>query len=193
MNWSRARSEHGKALSDVLPLPAINRLEETVALAQRAMTPLPPGLTYGNPPIPAVITCHIAVWFWAAQEAQARGLTNAKAPTATLQRIVAMPGGPQNALMALPHAGMVQYAGPVLPPLPPPGTVLRWATGATHSAIVTGLDAITGYNQGQQFVTAIGQPGRTVCQRAAMAPGHVACYMIDENTVVNAAGAVFNL
>jgi hypothetical protein len=95
MNWSRARSEHGKALSDVLPLPAINRLEETVALAQRAMTPLPPGLTYGNPPIPAVITCHIAVWFWAAQEAQARGLTNAKAPTATLQRIVAMPGGPR--------------------------------------------------------------------------------------------------
>src|SRR5688572_29907814 len=68
--------------------------EDDMALAQLAI-PIPP-LTYGNPPIPAVITCHIAVWFWAAQEAQARGLTGAKAPGATLARIVAMPGGPQN-------------------------------------------------------------------------------------------------
>src|SRR5215831_16208853 len=72
-----------------------------MALSQRAHTPLP-ALTYGNPPIAIQITCHIAVWYWAAQEAQARGLTNAKAPEATLRRIVNMPGGPQGAMMAVP-------------------------------------------------------------------------------------------
>jgi hypothetical protein len=162
-----------------------------MALAQLAI-PIPP-LTYGNPPIPAVITCHIAVWFWAAQEAQARGLTGAKAPGATLARIVAMPGGPQNAMMALPHSGMVNYGAAMPPALPAAGTVLRWATGATHSAVVTGPDTITGYNQGSQFVTAIGMPGRTQCRRADMAAGQRICYTIPEATIVNAAGLVFSL
>ena len=163
-----------------------------MALAQRALTPLP-NLTYGNPPIPVAITCHIAVWFWAAQEAQARGLTQNKAPQTTLQRIIAMPSGPQNAMLALPHVGMVNYAGPAMPALPPIGTVLRWSSGATHSAVVTGGDAIAGYNQGQQFPNVVGQSGRTVCRRADMAPAHRSCYMIPEATLVNAAGVVFNL
>src|SRR5262245_60863347 len=114
-----------------------------MALSQQAQTPLPP-LTFGNPPIPVPITCHVAVWFWAAQEAQARGLTSAKAPGATLQRIVNLPGGPQAAMMGLAHVGAVDYNVAVLPGLPPAGTVLRWATGATHSAIVTGPDDIVG-------------------------------------------------
>ena len=52
-------------------------------LATRALTAIPP--------VPGVaITCHVAVWFWAAQEAQWQGLTQSKTPLATLQRIVAM-------------------------------------------------------------------------------------------------------
>jgi hypothetical protein len=162
-----------------------------MALSQHALTALP-ALTFGNPPIAVPITCHVAVWFWAAQEAQARGLTGAKAPATTLQRIVNLPGGPQAAMMNLAHAGAVNYGGAALPALPPVGTVLRWATGATHSAIVTGPDAISGYNQGVQFVSAVGNTGRTQCRRADMAPGHRLCYMIPEATVVNAA-AGFNL
>jgi len=157
-----------------------------MALTQRALTPLP-ALTFGPAAIPVPITCHIAVWFWAAQEAQALGLTGAKAPATTLQRIVTLPGGPQAAMMGLAHVGAVNYGGGALPALPPPGTVLRWASGATHSAIVTGPDAIVGYNQGAQFVSAVGQTGRTQCRRADMAAGHRLCYMIPEATVVNAA------
>jgi hypothetical protein len=163
-----------------------------MSLTQQAMTPVP-ALTYGNPPIPAVITCHIAVWFWAALEAQARGLTTRKTATETLERIVRMPGGAQGAMMALPHVGMADYGVPAPPALPPAGTVLRWSSGATHSAIVTGPDAITGYNQGAQFVSAVGIPGRTQCRGGEMAPGHRACYMIPEVNVINAAGLVFSL
>lgn len=153
-----------------------------------------PLASFAFAPLPSInvavpITCHVAVWFWAAQEAQARGLTGAKAPESTLRRIAAMPGGPQNAMLALPTSGNV-----VLGPgafLPAPGSVLRWTSGATHSAVVTGVDSIAGYNQGQQFVGA--GMGRTVRRSADVHPAHTAVSIILETTIVNAAGVVFNL
>jgi hypothetical protein len=153
-----------------------------MALATHALTPLPPG---------APITCHVAVWYWAAQEAQALGLTQAKAPMATLMRIAAMPGGAQGAMLALAHAGMANYVGPGMPPLPPPGTVLRWNTGATHSAIATGVDAVTGYNQ-LGFFNNVPAFIRCSAHRANFNPAHTLVYLIPEATIVNAAG-VFNL
>jgi hypothetical protein len=154
-----------------------------MALAARALIPLPPA--------PA-ITCHVAVWYWAAQEAQALGLTQAKSPMATLVRIANMPGGAQGAMLALAHAGMANYVGPGMPPLPPPGTVFRWNTGATHAAIVTGADAITGHNQLGFFNNV---PGviRCTAHRADFNPPHTLVYLIPEATIVNAAGLVFNL
>jgi hypothetical protein len=163
-----------------------------MALSQRAHTPLP-ALTYGNPPIAIQITCHIAVWYWAAQEAQGRGLTNAKAPEATLRRIVNMPGGPQGAMMAIPTGVALNFGAMPAPPLPAVGTVLRWATGATHSAVFTGPNAVLGYNQGTQFATAVGVPGYARCRLANLAPGHLVVSVIPEAAIVNAAGVVFNL
>lgn len=156
-----------------------------MALAQQALTPLPtvPGV---------ILTCHVAVWYWAAQEAQARNLTGTKAPLTTLQRIAAMPAGPQNAMMALPHIATINLTL-ALPPLPARGHVLRWASGATHSAIVTGPDAITGYNQGQQFPAVAGNAGRTVCRRNEVHVAHGVCAILSENDIVHAAGVVFNL
>src|SRR5690606_9875760 len=75
--------------------------------------------------------------------------------------------------------------------LPAPGSVLRWTSGATHSAVVTGVDSIAGYNQGQQFVGA--GMGRTVRRSADVHPAHTAVSIILETTIVNAAGVVFNL
>lgn len=149
-----------------------------MALAAHALTPLPPG-----PPI----TCHVAVWYWAAQEAQALGLAPAKSPMATLGRIAALPGGGQVAMLALAHAGMANYAGLGMPPLPPPGTVLRWNTGATHAAIVTGADAITGYNQ-LGFFNNVPAFIRCTAYRADFNPPHTLVYLIPEATIVNTAG-----
>jgi hypothetical protein len=153
-----------------------------MALAAHALTPLPPG-----PPI----TCHVAVWYWAAQEAQALGLAQAKAPMATLMRIAVMPGGAQGAMLALAHAAMANYFGPGMPPLPPPGTVLRWSSGATHSAIATGVDAVTGYNQ-LGFFNNVPAFLRCSAHRADFNPLHTFVYLIPEATIVTAAG-LFNL
>lgn len=152
-------------------------------LADYALLPLPP--THG-------LTCHVATWFWAAQEAQARGMSGMKAPLTTLQRIVAMPGGPQAAMMALPHVGMAHYAGAVLPVLPPRGTVLRWNSAPTHSAVVTGADAITGYNQ-SAFLLNVPAMVRSTGRRSDFHPAHADVYLIPEDTIVNAAGNVFSL
>lgn len=138
------------------------------------------------------ITCHVAVWFWAAQEAQRLGLTGAKSAQKTLERIAAMPGGPQPAMLALPHVGAVNFARANPPNLPTIGTVLRWNSLPTHSAIVTGGDAITGYNQAA-FLPGVMSAFRTTARRADFHPNHGLVYMIPEATIVQAAGTVFNL
>jgi len=159
-------------------------MEANMSLAAQASVPIPPSGVQ--------MTCHVAVWFWAAQEAQRIGLTAAKSPLATLQRIGAMANGPQRAMMNLPHVGAVNFAGVNPPNLPPIGTVLRWNSLPTHSAIVTGGDAITGYNQAA-FLPGVVSAFRTTARRADFHPNHGLVYMIPEATVVQAAGLVFNL
>jgi hypothetical protein len=140
------------------------------------------------PGFPAVaITCHVAVWYWAAKEAQALGRTGAKTAKDILERIVAMPDGPQRAMLALRYTHTADYAGRRMPPLPPAGTVLRWNTGATHAAVVTGPDAITGYNQ-LGFLQNVAAFVHTTAHRADFHPSHTMVYLIPEATIVNAAG-----
>lgn len=154
------------------------------ALADRALVGIPPGAG-------VALTCHVATWYWAAQEAQARGLTTPKAPLRTLQRIAAMPGGPQGAMLALPRSG--QWDFNIHPNTPPAGTVLLWTAGATHSAVVTAGGTIRGYNQVAQFAPNITDPGLTTGTPQDLGAVHRQCYTIAENDIVNAAGVILNL
>ncbi len=110
-----------------------------MSLAQKASVPIPPL----DPPI--TILCHTAVWFYAAQEAQDRGLSPRKTTKAILGNIAIMPEGPQQAMKGLPRSGTWDFNK--TPTTPIDGTVLLWEVSPTHSAIVTGKDRISGYNQ----------------------------------------------
>jgi hypothetical protein len=157
------------------------RMEIQRSLASQALTSVPP---IGIP-----LTCHVAVWYWAAQEAQALGLTGRKAPQKTLQNIAALPvgGGPQAAMMALPRSGLWDFA--MIPSTPPAGTVLLWTGGATHVAVVTGNNTIRGYNQVVQFNPAIVSTNLTSGRVNELAPAQRVVHTITEATIVNAAGA----
>jgi hypothetical protein len=150
-----------------------------MALAARALAPIPsvPGVA---------LTCHVAVWYWAAQEAQARGLTAARAPLATLQNIAGMVGGPQAAMLALARSGNWNFN--LVPNTPPTGTVLLWTGGATHSAVVVAANQVRGYSQVAQF-PAIVNVGLTTGTPAQLGAAHRLVYTIAENTIVTAAGA----
>jgi hypothetical protein len=150
------------------------------ALRQEALSPLPrnvPGLT--------AITCHVATWYWAAQEAMYRGLTSIKPAADTLQNMVNMPGGPQNSILALPRSGTWDFTR--VPTPPPAGTVLLWTDPPTHSAIVTATGVIAGYNQ-QCVFPRIGGNGLTYGTPAQLGPGSKQPFTISEETIVQAAG-----
>ncbi len=157
-------------------------------LAAQALVaiPLPPMM--GGP-----LTCHAATWFWAAQEAQAQGLTAVKAPAVTFGNIVALLPNAQAALLALPVSGTWDFT--ITPGvLPAAGSVLVWRGGGTHSAIVTGLNQVTGYNQGVQFpvLVAPGGPGigHTSPPLHSLAVGHLLVDVVAEATIVAQAGAL---
>jgi hypothetical protein len=150
------------------------------ALSQEPLTGLPsgvPGLT--------AITCHVATWNWAAQEAMYRGLTSFKPAADTLQNMVNMPGGPQNAIQALPRSGTWDFAR--VSTLPPAGTVLLWTDPPTHSAVVTATGVIAGYNQ-QCVFPGIGGNGLTYGTPAQLGPGSKRPVTISERTIVEHAG-----
>lgn len=98
-------------------------------------------------------TCHIATWYWAAREAQSRGLTDGKDLETTVGNVASMPGGPEKTIKDILKSGKWDFA--ITPSLPPVGCVLYWPgtkeITTTHSAVVTGPDAITGYNQSGWF------------------------------------------
>jgi hypothetical protein len=149
------------------------------ALSQEPLTGLPsgvPGLT--------AITCHVATWYWAAQEAMYRGLTSIKPAAETLQNMVRITGGPQNAILALPRSGIWDFTR--VPALPPPGTVLLWTDPPTHSAVVASTRMIAGYNQ-QCVFPRIGSNGLTYGTPAKLGPRSKRPFTISEETIVNAA------
>jgi len=136
------------------------------------------------------ITCHQAVWFWAAEEATARGLVPARTLLARMGNIAGMPGTAQGAMLRLPRVSAFDFNQN--PAMPPQGTVLLWLTAPTHSAVVT-AHGISGYNQGCIFPHLPALGNYTSGQRAQLGAGSRLCYLIAENDIVRAAGAVFHL
>ena len=114
-----------------------------MSLAKKASVPIPPL----NLPVP--ILCHTATWIYAAQEAQDRGLSSRKTLEAIVSNIADMPEGPQQAIINLARSGTWDFNK--TPTTPMDGIVLLWLEGASHSAIVSGKNAISGYNQVQQW------------------------------------------
>ena len=136
--------------------------------------------------LPTAIACHIATWFWAAEEAQAVGLS---APTNALQILTNIAG--MNPV-AQQEMGLLQRSGTwgfnITPVAPPPGTVLFWPGGGTHSGVVTPNGQIGGYNQVAQFNNIVGQFAHTICPVGNLQAGQNLCHTIAENTIVQRAG-----
>ena len=73
-------------------------------LAVQALTPI-------VMPVAGIgITCHQAVWYWAALEADAQGLTAPRPILTRMANIAGIPNGAQAAMLALPRAGMLNFA-----------------------------------------------------------------------------------
>jgi hypothetical protein len=147
-------------------------------LADETRTPIPPGI--------ALLSCHVAVWYWARRLAEDRGLViGVQTPRDLLMRIGSMTGAGQPAMLALPRSGQWDLTAKAQPPV---NTVLLWTAGATHSAVVTGDGQITGYNQGFIY----GQTPASVLSTitsAQVLPAFKLCYTISETTILKAAAA----
>lgn len=149
-------------------------------LAARSTAVLPAVVGMGQP------TCHAATWFWAAKEAQALGLSIVKTDVVTLGNIGVM--NPQAAMLALIGPGRSSnwnFAN--TPSTPPDGSVLIWPTGASHSAVVSAVNAVSGYNQPVQF-PGVGV-GHTTNAPAALAANQRMCVVVSEAAIVAAAAA----
>ncbi len=150
-------------------------------LAAQALAPLPvvPGVA---------LTCHVATWFWAAQEAQALGMCAVKPVLTTLGNIAAMAPAAQPEILALVRAGSWNFG--ITPVTPPAGSVLLWPLGGTHSAVVSAPNAITGYNQVVQFPAFPGLFGHTTRTVAQLGANHRLCAVIPESVIVARAAAL---
>jgi hypothetical protein len=149
-----------------------------MSLADRAMTPIPAVLNNS-------LTCHVATWYWAAEEAAARGLTTAKAPLVRAINIARMAGTPQGAMLGLRTVGRWNFQ---TQGMPGPGMVMLWAFGSTHSAIST-PGGITGYNQPCIFVPFITALGYTQGLPSQLIANALTCVLIAPDTVIQAAAA----
>ena len=142
------------------------------------------------PPLTGVppITCHVATWYWAAQAAQAAGLSEKKTPVEILNNICAMPVPAQPAMLALRQSGKWDFN--ITPMTPPVGCVLFWPNAGTHSAVVTNLNRISGYNQPAQFPHLAGQIGYTTASPAQLAATCSQCIVISEGIIIAKAAAL---
>jgi len=152
-----------------------------MSLAGQALTPIDS--------FPVELTCHAAVWYWAAREAEDQGMINTKPVMARAEAICTMPNGPQNAMFALHRAGIWEFTGPNYD-MPPLGTVLLWDTDPSHSAVVTGLGT-TSYNQACIFTPFIMEPRYSSGAAAQLQADRRRCCTILELTIVRAAAAFF--
>ena len=165
----------------VTPSSISSQKGNQMALSQRvAAIPAIPG-------VPA-LTCHVATWYWAAMEAQAAGRSTKKTSLQTMINIASMVPAPQPAILALPRSGTWDFN--ITPQTPFAGCVLLWPNGGTHSAVVTSLNTITGYNQPAQFPHLIGQVGYTSATPTQLAATQNRCFVISETTIINRAVAL---
>lgn len=142
------------------------------------------------PPQPGLhaLTCHVATWYWAAMAAQADHRSTPKTPLQTLINIAGMQLPPQAAIIALVRSGNWDFR--ITPITPPVGSVLVWPSAATHSAVVTGINVISGYNQPAQFPHLAGQFGYTSASPAQLGPAHKRCAVVSEKSIVDRAIAL---
>lgn len=147
-------------------------------------------LAVAIPPLPGVppLTCHAATWYWAAMAAQAAGQSAAKTPLQTFMNIANMQVPAQAAILALVRSGNWNFN--ITPSTPPVGSVLVWPNAGTHSAVVTGINVISGYNQPAQFPHLAGQFGYTSASPAQLAAAHKGCVVVSEATIVARAAAL---
>jgi hypothetical protein len=145
-------------------------------LAQMAAVAIPPV------PMAPPYTCHIATWYWAAMTAQAARRSTVKTPSVTLGNIATMAVAAQPAILTLVRSGHWDFG--ITPVTPPAGSVLLWPGGGTHSAVVTALNVITGYNQPVQFPHLAGQIGHTSAAPGQLGAAHRRCVVIAEETIV---------
>lgn len=147
-------------------------------LSDETAVPIPGGI--------ALISCHVAVWYWARRLAEARGLViGVQTPRDLLIRIGSMTGAGQPAMLALPRSGQWDLSAKHQPPV---NTVLLWTGGATHSAVVTGDGRITGYNQG--FIYGVTPKSElSTITSAQVLPAFKTVYTISETTILKAAAA----
>jgi hypothetical protein len=129
------------------------------------------------PVIPGVgMTCHPAVWFWAAKAAG-----SAKTDLEIMNAIAAMV--PQASMLELLDHKLAQ--GPLditQTDLPAAGHVLVWKEAPTHSAVVTAA-GITGYNQAG-FMNNVANAGYTHLTKADVKPAYKMVYAIPDTVVV---------
>ena len=138
------------------------------------------------------LTCHVATWYWAAQTAIERKLIDDNKTTlARLKAIATMDSGkgsgPQNAILSI--TDRIKFDIKNFLPL---GDVLLWCNNATHFAVITGTDEITGYNQVAQFKIPGRNTGHTSCSREDLQQGNHDIYRITQATIVKMA-AHYNL
>ncbi|MGH7050298.1 MAG: hypothetical protein ACREE5_06605 [Acetobacteraceae bacterium] len=144
----------------------------------------------GIPAVPGLvaITCHQGSFYWAGEEAAARGQTPAKTAVQRMNAMVGVPNGVQAVMLALRRAGTWDFAR-VNNALPPAGTVLLWTEGPTHSAIVT-AGGISGYNQGYVFPHLPALGNHSTCAPAQLAANRRICFTIAEDDIVARAAAL---
>src|SRR5260370_28187221 len=105
-------------------------------LSDQTKIAIPPGI--------ALISCHVAVWYWARRLAEQRGLViGVLSARDLLMRIGSMTGAGQPAMLALPRSGQWDLNAKHQPPV---NTQLLWTSGATHSAVVTAAGQINRNN-----------------------------------------------
>ncbi len=141
-------------------------------LGARAANPI-------NTQAPLPIFCHTATLYWILQENAGGGLD----PDATV--IAAANLMPQAFFTDTAKSGTWNFA--ITPSTPPVGTVLFWPQHPTHTAIVTGANQISGYNQSVVFAGAGAGPAYATCAPAAINPGLSECKTIGEAQVLAAA------
>lgn len=148
-----------------------------MTLAARSLVPVPA--------IPGVgMTCHSSTWFWAAKEAQALGRSTAKTDLVTLGNIGVMQA--QQQMLALVGPGRsANWDFSKVGVTPPPGSVLIWTSGATHSAVMSAANSISGCNQPVQF-PGVGT-GHTTNAPGALAANQRMCVVVSEAAIIAAA------
>jgi hypothetical protein len=142
------------------------------------------------PAIPGLvaITCHQASFYWAGQEATARGQTPPRTPPQRMGNLAGLPNPVQAVTLALRRAGRWDFTI-VNNALPPAGTVLLWTEGPTHSAVVT-AGGISGYNQACVFPHLPALGAYSTCPPGLLAGNRRNCFTIAEDDIVAQAVAL---